>query len=185
DDGPPRGELVLQRVQLAGVAGAQDDGAVLALAQAVDLAVVQAGDFAAFLGRLVDLEELGLHAGADQDAAVVAQEAKQHRLFAEQLAHRAVGGDAVQRILAGGGRGRGRGGVFLGRLVVLVGRAVAAGGRLRLGFILVLGVALLLRFLAGRRGAVLAAQGAGGAGRHGSAGVGAARTPFHRGAGAG
>ncbi len=39
----------------------------------MDLAMVQPGDFAFFLGALVDFEKLALHAGGGEELAIVLQ----------------------------------------------------------------------------------------------------------------
>ena len=52
------------------------------------------------LGRLVDLEELPFHAGADEQPVAVLQQAQHQGALAEHLADRAVRGDAVDRVLA-------------------------------------------------------------------------------------
>jgi hypothetical protein len=51
----------LQHVQLARIAGAGDDGAVVTPAQAMDLAVVQPGNLTTFLGCFIDFEELAFN----------------------------------------------------------------------------------------------------------------------------
>jgi hypothetical protein len=55
---PSKTSEVPAGVELAGVAGAQDDGAVVPAEQAEDLAVAEPGQFGALARRLVHLEEL-------------------------------------------------------------------------------------------------------------------------------
>ena len=40
------------------------------------VAVIEPGDFAALFGEFIDFKELAFHAGADQNAAVLAQQAE-------------------------------------------------------------------------------------------------------------
>src|SRR5205823_5535004 len=108
----------------------------------------------------------------DQEPAAVGQEAEHEGLLAEDLAHGAVGGDAVDRVVAGGDRAEGAGGRALdaadGALVIIVdnrrrfqGHVVGRGGH-----------------------AVGAARAAGAAVRAGGPAA-ARRTALGRGAGAG
>ena len=65
--------------------------------------MIQTGDLAAFARCFVELEQLPVHAGADVEPIALAQQAQDHRFFAEHLADGAVVGDAVDGILAAGG----------------------------------------------------------------------------------
>ena len=94
DDRALGGKAIFQDVQLARIAGAQDDGAVVPFEQAVNLAVIEPGEFGLFLAGLIDLEELALLPGAEQEPAVQLEHAQDQHLFAEDLADGAVGGDA-------------------------------------------------------------------------------------------
>src|SRR5262249_15062947 len=87
---------------------------------AEDLPMIEPGDLAALTRRLIDLEQLPVHAGADEQPPILSQQTQHQRLLAEDLAHRAVGGDAVQRVLAGGwARRRRRGAALVVVLAVL------------------------------------------------------------------
>src|SRR5262249_17764930 len=83
-----------------GVSGSQHDGTIAPGIQSVDLAVVQPGDLAALLGGFVHVKELPLHAGADENMAILPQDAEEQGLLPKQLANRAVRGDAIERVLA-------------------------------------------------------------------------------------
>src|SRR5436309_2432801 len=106
-----RSVAVLEGVELAGVAGGEDDAAVAPRVKPVDLPAFEPGDLTAFLGVLVDFEELALGAGADVEAVLDLQQAQNEAFFAEEFAGGAVEGDAVDRVFAAAGSGEaGRGG---------------------------------------------------------------------------
>src|SRR4029450_5203390 len=86
------------------VARADDDRATLP-AQRQNLAVLEPDDLTLLPGLLVHLEQLPLHAGADQKRPAQPGQRQHQHLAAEPLADCAVGADTVDAVLAGN-RGR-------------------------------------------------------------------------------
>jgi len=70
------GELVFKDVELARIAGAQDDAAALAVEHALDLTMIETGEFGLLLRDFIDFEELTLHAGADDEPAMMRNSAR-------------------------------------------------------------------------------------------------------------
>jgi len=84
----------------------------------------------------VNLVQLSLRPGADEEPVFVLQQAQDQAFLAEDFAHGAVEADAVDRVLAAAGRReRGRGGRLLA--VAVLSRAVAVANRLSGGSIAV------------------------------------------------
>ena len=65
DDRSLGGKLVLEYVEFSWITGTQDGGAIVPSNQAVDLSMIEPGDFAVFFAGFVDLEEPTFHPCAD------------------------------------------------------------------------------------------------------------------------
>src|SRR5205085_9112802 len=90
DHGATPGVALAQFIQLAGVARAKYDRAILPAPETVDLTMIEASDLAPLARGLIDLEEAAFHAGTDKNAAVLPQEPQEESFFAEDLANRSV-----------------------------------------------------------------------------------------------